>query len=75
MTTETETYPNEQAWRDAMKRNSSRHVTGWRPILNSKNTLTITWTNNPDPPPPPKRQLTQRDFIKELAEQNGVEII
>jgi len=75
MTTETETYPNETAWHNTMKRGSLRPSTGWRMLSNSKDRLEITWSNDPPPPPPPKRQLTQRAFLDELAEQQGVEII
>ena len=43
--------------------------------INKFNGYRITFDNTPDPPPPPKRQLTQIDFILELAENENVEIL
>ena len=64
MTTEIQTYPDETAWRDAMKRGSNRHLTGWHMIGNSKDRLEITWNN--DPPPPP---TVEEIKIKELKDK------
>ena len=62
MTTETETYPDEQSWRDAMKRGATRHSTGWRTKSNSKTKLEIIWTN--DPPQPPTAEEIRKEELK-----------
>ncbi len=64
MTTEIQTYPNEQSWRDDMKRGSVRTSTGWKMLSNSKDNLSITWNN--DPPPPPTAEEIK---IKELKDK------
>jgi len=75
MTEETQSYPDEQAWRDAMKRGATRPSTGWRAISNSRDRLEITWNNDPPPPPTPLRPLTLPAFVDELAAEHGVEIV
>ncbi len=64
MTTEIDTYPNETTWKDAMKRDSQRHIDGWAMESNSKTKLQITWSN--DPPPPPTADEIK---IKELKDK------
>ncbi len=78
MATETDNYPNEQAMKAAKTRGGVRHTQGWRPLhtnLNQDGTWSIVWNNDPPPPPPPNRQLTESQFIAELAEERGVDII
>jgi len=78
MATELQNYGNLKAAKEDKVRGGKRHKAGWRPLqtnFNPNGTVTILWSNDPEPPPPPKRQLTQIDFIKELAEQNNVELL
>ncbi len=67
MTTETETYPDKQAYDDAAKRGSSRHIDGWRSVTNNKSTLTRTWNNDP-PPPPTAEEIKIKDLKVKLKE-------
>ena len=69
MTTETETYPTEREYRDAMLRTDQRHIDGWRSISTSNISRTITWNNDIDPIPP-RRQLTERQLLEELKPEN-----
>lgn len=73
MTIETETYINEQAWRDAMKRRATRPSTGWKMLSNSRLNLTIEWSDALDVPKPPVN-MTQREFIDLLATERNINI-
>jgi len=78
MVTETENYQDRQAMRAAKLRTATRHQNGFRPIHSNRNndgTWTVFWNNDPEPPSSPPRQLTQRQFLDEMAEERGVEII
>jgi len=77
MATEKQVYQFEIEARNDKLRTSQRHRDGWRPISTShiNNQWEIIWINDPEPPPPPKRQLTQIDFILELAEERNLRIL
>ena len=77
MVTEIVNYPDEQTMRAAKLRSTLRHQNGFRPLHTDKTTSgwRITWTNDPEPLPLPPRQLTQRVFLDELAEERNVSII
>ncbi len=78
MVTEIDNYPNEQAMKAAKNRGGFRHAQGWRPLHTNNNldgTWTIHWNNDPSPPPPPKRNLTQSQFLDELADERNINII
>jgi len=77
MATEKQVYKFELDAKNDKKRSSQRHRDGWRPISTShiNNQWEIIWNDDPPPPPPPKRQLTQIDFILELAEERNVRIL
>ena len=68
MTTEIQTYPDEQSWKDAMKRGSIRPSTGWIMIANSKDSLSITWNN--DPPPPPTAEEIRKEELKDKVKND-----
>jgi len=76
MTTEKQIYQFEIDAKNDKLRSSQRHKDGWRPLSTShvNNQWEIVWRNDPDPLPPPKRQLTQNQFIAELAEERHVRI-
>lgn len=78
LTIEIEDYSNRVLMKTAKKIRASN---GWRALhtdfINNKESdgYQVTYDNTPDPPPLPKRQLTQRQFLDELAAQNNAEII
>ena len=73
MTRETDTYLNERAYLDAQKRGSTRHQAGFRLVSTSRNRLQIVWDDTIIPNKQP-RQLTQTQFLNELAEARDVVI-
>jgi len=71
---EDQTYNNERDFENSMKRGADRPNRGWRPLSHKRATLTVTWSNDPEPRTP-RRQQTQRQFIDELANERHTDIV